>query len=173
MPEVFGQGSRKAGDHAVIGGEAFAGLGSSIAAGKRDNPGHTLVFRQREIKVRNIRDRELEHHLAAIRQSVELSGQFREKDGFRTGFVRALDRDFRLDNPPRRRWSRAGLALPEILPSAQRGVTVKPYPIPRYVPMRYRDPTTARRNRRMCSRRPEAPVASTRKPELTGDPRAA
>src|ERR1700719_2913099 len=38
MPEVFGQGSRKARDHAVIGGEAFASDGSRIAAGQRDNP---------------------------------------------------------------------------------------------------------------------------------------
>ena len=27
-----------------------------------------------------------------------MPGQFRQKDGFRTGFVRALDRDFRLDD---------------------------------------------------------------------------
>src|SRR5260370_29797454 len=65
------------------------------------------------------------------------------------------------------------LVLPKILTSAQRGATVKPYPIPRYVSMRYCDPSSARRSWRMCSRRPEAPVASTRKPVLTGDPRAA
>jgi hypothetical protein len=56
---------------------------------------------------------------------------------------------------------------------AQRSATVKPYPILRCVSMRYRDPTSARRSRRMCSRSPEAATALTRKPVLTGDPRAA
>jgi hypothetical protein len=35
MPEVLDERSRKARDHAVIGGKAFAGVGSRIAAGKR------------------------------------------------------------------------------------------------------------------------------------------
>ena len=47
MPEVFDQRPRKARDHAVIGGEAFAGVGARVAAGKRDNPGHALMLRQR------------------------------------------------------------------------------------------------------------------------------
>ena len=35
------------------------------------------------LEIRNIRDRQLEHHLGAIRHGIELPGQFREKDGFR------------------------------------------------------------------------------------------
>jgi hypothetical protein len=50
------------------------------------------------IEIRDFRGRQLEHHLAAIRQGVELPGQFREKDGFGAGLVRALNRDFRLDD---------------------------------------------------------------------------
>src|ERR1700730_9652720 len=45
-PEVFDQGSRQARAHAVIGGEASAGLGSRIAAGECPYPGHALVLDQ-------------------------------------------------------------------------------------------------------------------------------
>jgi hypothetical protein len=34
------------------------------------------------MEIRNIRDRQLEHRLGAIRHGVELPGQFCEKDGF-------------------------------------------------------------------------------------------
>jgi hypothetical protein len=96
MSEVLSQGPREARDHAVIGGEAQAS--AHIAARKCDNPGHARVVHERGIEIREFRDRQLEHHLAAIRQGVELPGQFREKDGFGAGLVRALDRDFRLDD---------------------------------------------------------------------------
>src|SRR5436190_10709860 len=40
--QILGERSREARDHAVIGGEASAGVGSRIAARKRDNPSHAL-----------------------------------------------------------------------------------------------------------------------------------
>jgi len=98
MPELFDEGSRKARDHTVIGGEASAGFGSGIAAGECHYPGHALVLDQRQIEVRDIRERQLEHHLRAVRRGLEMPGQFREKDGFRPGLARALDRDFGLDD---------------------------------------------------------------------------
>ena len=92
------QGAREARDHAMIGGKTFARLGPRVAAGKRDDTGDALVADQRRIEIRRLRDRQLEHHLAASRQGVEPFGQFGEQDRLRAGLVRALDRDLRLED---------------------------------------------------------------------------
>src|SRR5947207_4985285 len=62
-PELFDESSRKARDHAVIGGEALTGDLSCISTGESDNSCYARVLYQRQIKIRNIRDRQLEHHL--------------------------------------------------------------------------------------------------------------
>ena len=63
--------------------EALAGVGAGIAAGERDDPGHARVLDQRRIEIRNIRDRQLEHHLAAVRQRVEAFGSARRAGSLR------------------------------------------------------------------------------------------
>jgi PIN domain len=40
MPKIFGEGSRKARDHAVVDGETSASFRSRVATGKRDNSDH-------------------------------------------------------------------------------------------------------------------------------------
>ncbi len=94
----FGEGAREARDHAVIGGEAPAGVGPRIAAGQRDDAHHPLVLDQRHIEVGNFRQRHLEHHLAAGRQGVEPLGQFVEQDPLGARLVGALDRNLRLED---------------------------------------------------------------------------
>jgi hypothetical protein len=65
MSEVLSQGPREARDHAVIGGEAFAGVGARIAARKRDNPDTTRVgdppVKAREDISRGARTRQVSH----------------------------------------------------------------------------------------------------------------
>src|SRR5208337_574212 len=48
MPELFDEGSRKARDHAVIGGEALAGIGSRIPARQGDDPRDARMLHQRQ-----------------------------------------------------------------------------------------------------------------------------
>jgi len=56
------------------------------------------MFHQRCIKIGDIRYRQFEHHLTAIRKRVEFLNQLREQDRFGAGLVRALDRDLRFDD---------------------------------------------------------------------------
>ena len=68
MPEVLGKRSRKARDHAVVGGEALAGIGPRIAAGKYDDPGDAWVIDERRVEIGNVGQCQLEHDRAAVRQ---------------------------------------------------------------------------------------------------------
>jgi hypothetical protein len=53
---------------------------------------------QRRIKVRDVRDRQLQHDLTITRQCIQPALKFCQQNRLGTGLVRALDRDLRLQN---------------------------------------------------------------------------
>src|ERR1700674_3413906 len=55
--EFVDQSPREAGDHAVVSGEACAGLGPCVAAGEGHHPDYPRVFYQLRIKIWNVRNR--------------------------------------------------------------------------------------------------------------------
>src|SRR3984893_15218515 len=94
--QFIDQSPREAGNHAVVSGQACAGVGPRVAPGQGYHPDHARVLDQLRVEIRNVRDRQLEHYLSAARQTVQAVGQCGEQNGFRIGLLWALDRDFRL-----------------------------------------------------------------------------
>src|SRR5262245_40038994 len=97
-PEILCERAREACDHAMILCQAFASLVPRKAAGEGDHADYPLVLDERRIKVRRARNRQFEHHLAPLRQSLEPLRDLRKKDGLGTRLVLALDRDLGFDD---------------------------------------------------------------------------
>ena len=70
-PRSSTQCARETRDHAVVLGQALAGIGPRVAAGEGDDADHAVVRDQRRVEIRHVRDRQLEHHLAVRRQGIE------------------------------------------------------------------------------------------------------
>src|SRR5580658_3761222 len=97
-PQLLEQRARETGDQPVVPCQALAGIGTAVAARQGDDANHPLMGDKVLVEVRNVRDRQLQHHLLIRRQRIEVPGQRILQESLGVRLVGALDEHLRLKN---------------------------------------------------------------------------